>query len=93
MKIKVSYSQKIWRGIKFGGLVVYNTTENSPKFPTCIYTYGDPVPNCQIEIHQYSCNQGFIQWGGQGGSFASKLPSFPPPKNLTLIKLSIIVSQ
>ena len=44
------------------------------------------------------CYQGFIQWGGGGGgdrgeaSPPNSLAS-PPPKNLTLIKLSIIISQ
>ena len=32
LKIILPYSQKIWRGI----------------FYTCIYTYGDPLPNYQI---------------------------------------------
>ena len=41
------YSRKIWQGIKFGGLAVYITTAKL-KFPTPIYTYGNPVPNCQI---------------------------------------------
>ena len=47
----IPYSRKIWRGIKFGGLAVYITTakiKNPSKFPSRIYTYGDPVPNRQI---------------------------------------------
>ena len=34
---------------KFGGLYYYNhQIKNLPKFPTHIYTYGDPVLNHQI---------------------------------------------
>ena len=48
--IKILYSRKIWRGIKFGSLAVNITTAKlkSAKFPTRIYMYGDPVPNHQI---------------------------------------------
>ena len=48
----IPYSGKIWRGIKFDDLAVYITTAKlkSTKFPTRKYTYGDPVPNCQIYI-------------------------------------------
>ena len=44
------YSQKNWWGTEFGGLVVRLATAKlkSAKFPSCIYTYGDPVPNHQI---------------------------------------------
>ena len=35
---------------KFGGLAVYiiTTKLKFAKISFCIYTYGDPVPNCQI---------------------------------------------
>ena len=47
---RLPYSQKIWWGIKFGGLAVYIITAKlkSAKISTRIYTYGDPVPNRQI---------------------------------------------
>jgi hypothetical protein len=48
----ISYSRKIWRGIKFGGLVVCITTAKLKStnifYMHIIYTYGDPVPNRQI---------------------------------------------
>ena len=52
----IPYSRKIWRGIKFGGelnLAVWRSTFATAKLKcanihTCIYTYGDPVPNHQI---------------------------------------------
>ena len=44
---QVPYSRKIWWGIKFGGLGVCLATAKlkSTIFHTCIYTYGNPLPN------------------------------------------------
>ena len=49
-KVRISLLQIIYHiAEKFGGLAVYIiTAKNLPKFPTCIYTYDDPVPNRQI---------------------------------------------
>ena len=47
----IPYSLKIWWGIKFGVLAVciYNCQIKNPSILlTCIYRYGDPVPNGQI---------------------------------------------
>ena len=50
--VVIPYSQKIWRGIKFGGLAVYVITaklKSAKKLPTHIlHMYGDPVPNRKI---------------------------------------------
>ena len=43
------YSRKIWR---FGGLPCDRQIKNLPIPYTCIYTYGDPLPNHQIKIRQ-----------------------------------------
>ena len=60
---QLTYLPSNWDGLpynytrKFGGLAVYNITTaklKSPKFPTRIYSYVDPVPN-----RQYYCNSDF----------------------------------
>ena len=48
----LSHSRKIWRGIKFGGLAVCLATAKLKSASIShlhkLYTYGDPLPNCQI---------------------------------------------
>ena len=61
---------------------------NTETVSVLLAAIADPNITDEVKLHYSHClyNQGFIQWGGggggggreTGGSFPSKLPSFPP---------------
>ena len=48
MSIVILYSQKIWRGIKIGGLAILGETAKLKFYTACMYTYVWYVPDRQI---------------------------------------------